>query len=137
MRRVFALLTIIVLGAGLLYGHHGWTGYDETKLVQHTGVIKEAGYENPHGFVKIEANKMTWNVVLAPPTRMTDRGLTKDKLKVGSTVTIAGYQHKDTKDEIRAERRVEHGGEIDLARVVTVQVAYCCVHYPWFEAVET
>jgi len=104
MKRLSLLLAILVLGTGLLYGHHGWTGYDETKLVQHTGVIKEAGYENPHGFVKIEADKVTWNVILAPPTRMESRGLTKDKLKVGSTVTIAGYQNKQTKDEIRAER---------------------------------
>jgi hypothetical protein len=114
MRRVFGLLTIVVLGAGLLYGHHGWTGYDETKLVQHTGVIKESGYENPHGFVKIEADKTTWNVILAPPTRMESRGLTKEKLKVGSTVTIAGYQHKQTKDEIRAERITVDGKTTEL-----------------------
>jgi Family of unknown function (DUF6152) len=114
MKRLSALLTIIVLGTGLLYGHHGWTGYDETKLVQHTGVIKEAGYENPHGFVKIEADKKIWNVVLAPPTRMESRGLTKDKLKVGATVTIAGYQHKETKDEIRAERITIEGKTTEL-----------------------
>ena len=115
MKRLSMLLTIIVLGAGLLYGHHGWTGYDETKLVQHTGIVKEAGYENPHGFVKIEVDKKTtWNVVLAPPTRMDSRGLKKDMLKVGATVTIAGYQHKQTKDEIRAERITIDGKTTEL-----------------------
>ena len=76
--------------------------------------MKEAGYENPHGFVKIEADKKIWNVVLAPPTRMESRGLTKDKLKVGATVTIAGYQHKETKDEIRAERITIDGKTTEL-----------------------
>jgi hypothetical protein len=115
MKRLSVLLTFLVLGTGLLYAHHGWTGYDETKLVQYTGVIKEAGYENPHGFVKIEDDKRaTWNVVLAPPTRMESRGLTKDKLKVGATVTIAGYQHKQTKDEIRAERITIDGKTTEL-----------------------
>src|SRR4030095_8297182 len=99
MKRLSVLLTILVLGNGLLYAHHGWTGY-ETKLVQYTGVIKEAGYENPHSFVNLEVDKKTWNVILAPPTRMESRGLTKDKLKVGATATIMGYPHKKTKDEI-------------------------------------
>ena len=114
MKRLSVLLTFMVLGTGLLYAHHGWTGYDETKLVQYTGVIKEAGYENPHGFVKIEADKKIWNVILAPPTRMESRGLTKDKLQVGTTVTIAGYQHKETKDEIRAERITIAGKTVEL-----------------------
>jgi hypothetical protein len=115
MKRLSGLLTIIVLGTGLLYAHHGWTGYDESKLVQHTGIIKEVGYENPHGFVKIEVDKKAvWNVVLAPPTRMESRGLSKDKLKVGGTVTIAGYQNKQTKDEIRAERITIDGKTTEL-----------------------
>jgi hypothetical protein len=115
MKRLSAILTIIVLGTGLLYGHHGWTGYDETKLVQHTGIVKEASYENPHGSVKIEVDKKaTWNVILAPPSRMESRGLTKDKLKVGATVTIAGYQNKQTKDEIRAERITIDGKTTEL-----------------------
>ena len=115
MKRLSELLTILVLGTGFLYAHHGWTGYDETKLVQYTGVIKEAGYENPHSFVKIEVDKKTtWNVVLAPPTRMESRGLTKDKLKIGATVTVMGYQHKQTRDEIRAERIVIDGKTTEL-----------------------
>lgn len=115
MKRLSQALFILVLGTGLLHAHHGWTGYDETKLVQQTGIVKEAGFENPHGFVKIEVDKkMVWNVILAPPSRMESRGLTRDKLKVGGTVTIAGYQHKDTKDEIRAERITIDGKTTEL-----------------------
>src|SRR5262245_66596173 len=115
MKRLSRLLTILVLGNGLLYAHHGWTGYDETKLVQHTGVIKEVGFENPHSFVKLEVHKKTiWNVILAPPTRMESRGLTKDKLKVGATATIMGYPHKKTRDEIRAERITIDGKTTEL-----------------------
>jgi len=114
MKRLANALILAVLAAGLLQAHHGWTGYDETKLVQYTGTIKESGYENPHGFVKIEADKKLWNVILAPPSRMESRGLAKDTLKVGSTVTIAGYQNKQTKDEIRAERITIAGKTTEL-----------------------
>jgi hypothetical protein len=114
MRRLSVLLTILVLGTGLLYAHHGWTGYD-TKLVQYTGVIKEAGYENPHAFIKMEVEKKTiWKVVLAPPARMESRGLTKDKLRIGATATIMGYPHKTTKGEIRAERITIDGKTTEL-----------------------
>src|SRR5262245_55967618 len=104
MKKLASLLTVIVLGSAAVYAHHGWTGYDETKLVQYTGVIKESGYENPHGFVNIEVEKKMWHVVLAPPARMESRGLPKEKLKVGGKATIAGYVNKQIKDEIRAER---------------------------------
>jgi hypothetical protein len=114
MKKMAGVLVILATTTGLLFAHHGWTGYDETKLVQHTGTIKEAGYENPHGFVRIEADKKMWSVILAPPSRMEGRGLSKDALKVGATVTIAGYQHKQTKDEIRAERITIAGKTTEL-----------------------
>lgn len=115
MKRLATVLVMIATSTALLFAHHGWTGYDETKLVQHTGTIKEAGYENPHGFVKIEASdKKTWNIILAPPSRMESRGLPKAALKVGATVTVAGYQHKQTKDEIRAERITISGKTTEL-----------------------
>jgi hypothetical protein len=114
MRKLASFLMVFATATGLLFAHHGWTGYDETKLIQHTGTIKETGYENPHGFVKIEADKKVWNVILAPPSRMESRGLAKDALKVGTTVTIAGYAHTQTKDEIRAERITIAGKTTEL-----------------------
>lgn len=114
MKRLASATVLIALSAVLLYSHHGWTGYDETKLVTYTGTIKESGYENPHGFVKIEVDKKLWNIILAPPTRMESRGLPKDKLKAGATVTIAGYQNNQIKDEIRAERITIDGKTTEL-----------------------
>lgn len=61
-------------------------------------------YENPHGMIKLEVKKKKWTVVLAPPSRMEGRGLTKDMLKVGETATVVGYPHLKVKDEMRAER---------------------------------
>jgi hypothetical protein len=84
--------------------HHGWSSYDQTKTLKFTGKILEAGYENPHGMIKLEVEKKKWTVVLAPPSRMESRGLTQDMLKVGATATVVGYPHLKIKDEMRAER---------------------------------
>jgi hypothetical protein len=108
------LLAVLLLAAGVASAHHGWTGYDEKMTVQFTGAIKEASYENPHSSVKIELDKQLWHVVLAPPARMDARGLSKDKLKVGSMVTVVGYAHKETKNEMRAERITIDGKVIEL-----------------------
>ena len=84
--------------------HHGWSSYDQTKTLNFTGKILEMGYDNPHGTIKLQVEKKKWTVILAPPSRMETRGLTKDMLKVGATATVVGYPHLKIKDEMRAER---------------------------------
>ena len=48
-RSPFVLVGLLfALSAG---AHHGWSEYDSAKVLNVTGVIKEAGYEHPHGQV--------------------------------------------------------------------------------------
>ena len=84
--------------------HHGWSSYDQTKPTKVTGKILEMSYENPHSVIKLEEKKKKWTIVLAPPSRMESRGLTKDMLKVGATATVVAYPHLKIKDEMRAEK---------------------------------
>ena len=83
--------------------HHGWSNYDQTKKLNYTGEIIESSYENPHGMMKLKVDDKVWTVVLAPPSRMESRGLTKDMLKKGTTASVLGYPHFKVKDEMRAE----------------------------------
>jgi Family of unknown function (DUF6152) len=48
------LLTLLALAPAVALAHHGWSGYDSSKVLTLTGTIREAGYEHPHGFVKLE-----------------------------------------------------------------------------------
>ncbi len=98
----FAFVALVYLSFAPL--HHGWSSYDQTKPLNVNGKILETGYENPHGIIKLEVGKKKWTVVLAPPSRMESRGLSKDMLKVGATATVVGYPHLKIKDEMRAER---------------------------------
>lgn len=84
--------------------HHGWSEYDQTQTLTLTGTIEEAGYEHPHGYVRLKTPGKTWIAVLAPPSRMDNRGLSKEMLKVGTTVTVVGYANRGKPDEMRAER---------------------------------
>jgi Family of unknown function (DUF6152) len=94
--------------------HHGWSGYDAGKEMTLTGAIREAGYEHPHGFVKLDAGGKVWLVVLAPPTRMENRGLTRAMLAPGATATVVGYPNRSDPDELRAERITISGKTTEL-----------------------
>jgi hypothetical protein len=111
-RTALAALTAASLAVALpAAAHHGWSEYDATKALTLTGKIAESGYEHPHGHVRLEAPGKTWNVVLAPPSRMERRGLPPEDLKQGNTVTVVGYPNRGKPEEMRAERITVGGGK--------------------------
>ena len=95
-------------------GHHGWSEYDSAKGLKLTGKIVESGYDHPHGHIRFEAPGKTWNVVLAPPSRMENRGLQKEWLKPGASATVEGYPNRNKPEEMRAERIIINGKTIEL-----------------------
>ena len=107
VRRVLAAVVVGIATVGSVAAHHGWSNYDEGKTLTMTGVVRESGYGNPHGFVRLQVDGeqgKVWYVVLAPPSRMQSRGLTREMLKEGTTATVVGYPHRQKGDEMRAER---------------------------------
>ena len=98
----------------LALAHHGWSGYDSNTPLKVAGTVREAGYEHPHGHIRFEAPGKTWNVVLAPPSRMENRGLQKEWLKPGATATVEGYPNRNKPEEMRAERIIINGKTIEL-----------------------
>jgi len=110
-RTLFAILIAAPLAAA---AHHGWSEYDSSKLLKVSGKIVEAGYEHPHGHVRMEAPGKTWNVILAPPSRMERRGLEKGQLRPGVSATVEGYPNRDKPEEMRAERILIDGKTIEL-----------------------
>jgi hypothetical protein len=113
-RYALVLAALVVLGAGPAGAHHGWSGYDASKEMTLTGVIKEFGYEHPHGSVRLQTPGRTWVVVLAPPSRMENRGLKREMLTPGTTATVVGYPNRTEPDEMRAERITIAGKTTEL-----------------------
>ena len=81
----FRRITVLAALAApaLALAHHGWSGYDRNTPLKVAGTIRVAGYEHPHGYIRLEAPGKTWLVVLAPPSRMENRGLASAMLKAG------------------------------------------------------
>jgi hypothetical protein len=98
-----ALAAMVATQGAPALAHHGWSGYDSSKEMTLTGVIREAGYEHPHGFVKLDAGGKVWVVVLAPPTRMENRGLPRTALQPGVTATVVALPNRTDPEEMRAE----------------------------------
>jgi len=117
MKRCIWIGTMVVALAASALAHHGWTGYDEKQTLSLTGVIREMGYDNPHGYVNLQIDNgqgKTWHAVLAPPSRLESRGLPKETLKVGSTATVVGYPNRTNPDELRVERITVAGKTTEL-----------------------
>jgi hypothetical protein len=114
MRNIgIASVAALLAASATAFAHHGWTGYEQD-IQKISGTIEQPSYMNPHGSVRLKTADKTWTVVLAPPTRMEARGLTREMLRAGATATAEGYQHKTDTGEMRAERITIDGKTVEL-----------------------
>lgn len=108
------LMAISAAFASQALAHHGWSEYDATKPLKVTGKVVKSGYEHPHGHVQLETKDKTWMVILAPPSRMENRGLPPAEIAAGKTVTVEGYPNRTKAEELRAERITAGGKTVEL-----------------------
>ena len=114
VRLTWITLTIVALATGPALAHHGWSSYDAGKEMTLDGVIKESGYEHPHGHIRLEVPGKSWVVTLAPPSRMENRGLPSSMLAPGNKATVVGYPSRNDPNEMRAERITIAGKTVEL-----------------------
>lgn len=108
------LLTAAMLAATPALAHHGWSGYDNSRPVTLAGSVTEVAYTYPHATIKLDVSGKTWLAVLAPPSRMSSRGISGGDIKVGARVTVDGYLSRDDAAEMRAERITLDGKVFEL-----------------------
>jgi hypothetical protein len=113
MRKFLMAATLLALPAGAL-AHHGWSSYDETKVIKHRAVLSEVRWGNPHGSAKVKFQGAIWDVILAPVSRMEARGLSKEMVGPKSIVVIEGYPRRDGTREMRIERVIASGKTVEL-----------------------
>jgi len=109
-----SLILVFLLSVSFAFLHHGWANYDQTKVLDFETTIDESTFGNPHSMAKVNYENETWEVYLAPASRMTDRGLTAEMIKKGTKVRLVAYPHKTEKGEMRAERIYVDGKKYEL-----------------------
>ena len=114
VKSFLGLLTAAMLAATPALAHHGWSGYDNSKPVTLAGTVTEVSYTYPHATIKLDVSGKTWLAVLAPPSRMSSRGISGDDIKVGAKAIVEGYVSRDDAGEMRAERITLDGKVYEL-----------------------
>ena len=107
-------LAALLAAGSVALAHHGWGEYDAAKVMTVASPIETVMPGNPHVSVRLKHDGKLWTVVLAPPSRMSSRGLPPESLKAGLAVTVEGYPAKNGDPEMRAERITVAGTKVEL-----------------------
>ncbi len=113
-RIVLAAFAAALLGAAPVLAHHGWGSYDAAKPFTITGPVKHSVFQYPHAHVTIDYQGKTWEITLAPPSRMESRGATADVIREGKVMAAYGYASTAREAEMRAERITVDGKTYEM-----------------------
>lgn len=105
MRAKLVTSLVFLIGAtAAASAHHGWGSYDSAKKFTIEAPIEMIAWQNPHAHVMLKYQDVTWEITLAPISRMQNRGLSEEMLKAGTVITAEGYPSTRREHEMRAER---------------------------------
>ena len=95
------VLSALLLTAVPVAAHHSFVAeYDGSKPVKVTGTVTKVEWTNPHIWfyvdVKDESGTVTsWGFSGGAPTILLRRGISRNALKVGDTITVEGFRARD------------------------------------------
>ena len=92
---------VAALGAATTMAHHAFAAeFDANRPVNLQGKVTRVEWINPHAWIHIDAvkedgSKQAWMVEGGTPNTLLRRGITKDSLKIGTVIQVAGFKSKD------------------------------------------
>ena len=113
LKKALIAAAILSIPAAAL-AHHGWTSYDEKKAIKVRASLSDVRWANPHGSAKVRYQNATWDVILAPVSRMEARGLTREMVGPTKQIVLEGYPRRDGTKEMRIERVTAAGKTVEL-----------------------
>ena len=99
--RMSALLVVtgLVLAAHTLLAHHSAAMFDDAKVLELTGVVKEMQWANPHIWIQLvvddNGTKKEWSLEGGSPNTLSRRGWRSTTFKPGDVVTVRLNPMKD------------------------------------------
>jgi Family of unknown function (DUF6152) len=93
--RLFALAAISVGVVSVVHAHHSQSEFDLRAKVEVEGTVTKLEWKSPHGRLYVDVRSeqgetVNWNFELPSPNTLMRRGWTRDTLKTGDHVKVAG-----------------------------------------------
>lgn len=114
IRRSICAAILVIVPVATALAHHGWGGFDTTKVLDHTGAIARSTWANPHGTLFMAKDGRDMTIELAPVSRMDARGLKAEDVAPGKTLRVYAYQNVGNPNVYRAEWVEVAGRRIEL-----------------------
>ena len=99
LRSAVMILALAIASPAL--AHHSFAAeYDTSKPIAITGTVTKVEWTNPHARFYLDVKEpdgstTNWAFELGSPNLLIRYGFTRDLLKIGSEVTVEGFQAKD------------------------------------------
>jgi hypothetical protein len=99
--RVWWAVLVVLVAPVAMEAHHSFAAeYDSSKPVTITGTVTKVEWTNPHARFYVDTKEPDgsighWGFELGSPNLLIRYGFTRDLLKIGSEVTVEGFQAKD------------------------------------------
>jgi hypothetical protein len=120
MQRSLLLVALAVVAllvaAGPADAHHSWQ-LDRSKLLTLTGTVTRFDFANPHVQVYFQVKEEngaldTWQAGGPSPNQLSRGGWSRDTVKPGDQITVAGYRNRDGSRILRFDSVTLAGGQV-------------------------
>jgi hypothetical protein len=101
LRFLLPLAALALAGTIPVLAHHSFSAeFDDTKPIKVTGVVTKVDWQNPHIWFYLDVkgengNVTNWGFAGGAPGQLMRRGIYKDVIKPGMTVSVEGFRSKD------------------------------------------
>lgn len=116
-----AALSAISLLPSLLWAHHGWAEFDETKEISLKGTVTDFHFVNPHCVIEFDVGGekgvvVSWQAEFSSPGPMARMGWTAATLQPGDKVSISGHPARTGAHAVHATKiRLPNGQEFKVS----------------------
>jgi|KBSSwiStaDraftv2_1062776.scaffolds.fasta_scaffold34965_4 hypothetical protein len=86
-----AAVLCALTAAGSAYAHHSFAMFDQSKIVQEVGVVKEFRWTNPHSFVVLDVSGKKYVLECNSVNVMSRSGWKASTLRAGDKLKITYY----------------------------------------------
>jgi len=120
MRKSFLILATcavtLLAAASPMYAHHAWQ-LDRSKMVTLKGTVTKFDFGNPHVHIFMQTkdengNTSNWDAGGPSPNQLSRVGWTRDTVKPGDEITVAGYRNRDGSSVLRFDSMTLASGQV-------------------------